>query len=177
MGSSFVKLPDHARQRVKKMAEQLGGSDDETVERLSKAWLEKMDAFAEKMRIFGMVEVPELGKDEPRGALVMTYSGSILLLGPPKEGSRVATYSSVGSRTGVPSVAEHDKAILLNDIHINRPVEFHPGPVARTSEVYKIGVCRTHMSIDEQSAKLSAVAGELTGEFAELNQTFIGDYE
>ena len=175
MGSSFAKLPEHAQHRVRKMASELGGCEDDTVEQLSQAWLEKMHAFSEKMHRFGMVEVAELGKDEARGALIMTYSGSVLLIGPPVGGVREASYSSVGSRATVPPLAEHESSVLADDVRVNNVVTFSSGPVLRTSEVYKIGVCRTRMSVEEQAAQLSAAAGELSGEFAELNHTILGD--
>ena len=174
MSSFFEKLPPRARKRVSRMADELDTKDAEIREKVAAAWLEKMATFQAKMHTFGMVEVSSFRIDEPRGALIMTYSGSILLLGPPKEGHRDATYTSVGSRTKVPPVAEHSAARLAEDVKVNKRVTFTPGPVSQTSEVYRIAICKTATNIAAQQAKLAAAAKELTSDFASVNDTFVG---
>lgn len=174
MSSFFEKLPPHARTRVSRMAREFGPTETEGRERLAAAWLEKMATFEAKMHTFGMVEVSSFPTDEPRGALIMTYSGSILLLGPPKNGSREATYTSVGNRIGIPPVAEHDAALLAETIRVNSPVSFTTGPVTQTSEVYKIAICKTAINVETQQVKLAAAAKELTDDFSSVNHTLVG---
>lgn len=174
MSSFFEKLPPHARKRVTQMADELDSQDAHVREKIAASWLEKMNAFQAKTHMFGMVEVTSFHVDEPRGALVMTYSGSILLLGPPKNGRREATYTSVGSRTGVPPVAKHGATHLAKDIAVNSPVSFAPGPVTQTSEVYRIAVCNTTGDMETQQAKLAAAADEITSDFTAVNHTFVG---
>ncbi|MCP4091758.1 MAG: hypothetical protein GY746_18490 [Gammaproteobacteria bacterium] len=140
---------------------------------MSEAWLEKNDAFEQEIDSHDMEEVEGLLKDDARGALVMTYSGSLINIGPVVEDKRKVEYNSIGIRGDVPNAAEDDSSILGNDIDVNSEVEFEAGPVSTTSAAYKVAVCKDDLSIDEQEEALSNATMILTNKFADINKTLI----
>ncbi|MCU0821893.1 MAG: hypothetical protein MUC95_05400, partial [Spirochaetes bacterium] len=104
---------------------------------------------------------------------VLTYSGSLLNLGPLAEGGRRIEYSGIGMRTDVPDGSVCGKSKLACDISVGVEAIFEAGPVKKTSTVHKIAVLKEHKSIEEQMETLSSTKDSLSGEFIKINRKII----
>ena len=170
-------------EKVQNHLKQLSGSvkllsgEEDALEVLAKAWLEKERLFDEQLAKNELEEVDALETEEERGALILTYSGSLLSLGPDsKDGSgRRVEYNSVGFRTDVPESLEQDDAALSADVVVDEPVEFKNGPLKKSSPVYKVALVKESLDEEEAEQLLSDMTQMLTDEFVEINKTIISE--
>ena len=176
MGTYMEELPDFIREHISAIIESSGLSDDEeTREMLAKSWIDKKKIFEDSVARFGMEEIERFSRNDSRGALVMTYSGSLVRIGPLVNDMRTAQYVSIGLRTDVPDIAGKEESRLAEDPEIGVPVRFDPGPVKKTSPVYKIAVLTGKPSIEEQEEKINELTLLLQEEFTRVNRTIISD--
>lgn len=174
MGQFFDQIPEQLRRHVKEITRTSGLPDvEESLEKISEAWLEKRKVFEEKTRNMKLEEVQSLGAEEERGALALTYSGSLVTIGPLVEGARKVAYVSIGLRSDVPETAEKEGSVLKKDVAIDSPVEFKVGPVKNTSPILKIAVPAEGLSIEEQEEKITEATQVIQEEFVEVNRTII----
>ena len=160
MGQYFDQIPVELQGHVREITRTSGlGDNEESLEKISEAWLEKQTVFGEKTGSLSLEEVESLGREEARGALALTYSGSLLTIGPLVDGSRKVSYVSIGLRSDVPQAAEKEGSILRLDVRVGQSVEFETGPVKSTSPVLKIAAPTGNLSVEEQEEK-TAVTGE-----------------
>ncbi len=181
MGENLERIPEHIHDHIRRITEQSGLPDTpESVERIAAAWLEKSEIFNEKLGDYRMQSVDEFPPDDGRGALALTYSGSIVAIGPLHGGSgernaRFAAYSSIGLRNDVPSSATHDTAELAAPIRVDDQLEFKSGPVQRTSAIYRIAVSTDQLPAPEENQRLLEATQVIAEEFAEVNKTIVSD--
>jgi hypothetical protein len=174
MGQFFDQIPEQLRRHVKEITRTSGLPDvEESLEKISEAWLEKRKVFEEKTRNLKLEDVKSLGAEEERGALALTYSGSLVTIGPLVEGARKVAYVSIGLRSDVPEAAEKDGSVLKKDVAIDAPVEFKVGPVKNTSPILKIAVPAEGLSIEEQEEMITEATQVIQEEFVEVNKTII----
>lgn len=170
------RIPGDIQQHIKDLTKASGlDESEESVEKMARAWIEKMDCFEETIRDQNMEEIDFFEKNDKRGAIVLTYSGSILNVGPVVDDRRHVEYASIGIRTDVPENAVSDDSRLSSDILIGEAAAFESGPVKTTSSVHKIAVCNENMSIEEQEETLSNTTVMLSDDFIKINQTIIAD--
>ncbi|ADN01653.1 hypothetical protein [Spirochaeta thermophila] len=170
----FNSLAPVIQEHIKQMAKTTGlPLEDETYEKLAKAWVEKEKAFQEALQEHRFEEVSFFGKDDPRGLLVLTYSGSLLSIGPLKDGKRRVEYTSIGLRTDVPDSAVKEDSDLAEDVETDAVVKFSRGPIQQSSPVYKIAVFSEEKPAEEEDELLTQVIQELSEDFAEINKTVI----
>lgn len=172
MSEHLEKIPEHIRAHIRKITATSGLPEEEdSVDRIAAGWLEKERAFEAKMAQLSMEDWDEYAKEEERGALIMTYSGSLLTLGPLVEDHRSADYLSIGLRHDVPSSASDPECRLADDIHIDSPVVFAKGPIHQTSSVFKIAVLTGDLEPEEEERRLHEATQVLTGQFVEANKS------
>ncbi|HMB01429.1 MAG TPA: hypothetical protein VKS21_10625 [Spirochaetota bacterium] len=174
METYLEQIPENLQEHVKEIAKKTGREN--AVEKVAQAWLEKQDIFSKKFSEENFEEVDSLDKDDARGAIAITRSGSILNIGP-QESKRNIEYSSIGLRTNVPPAAEANGAVLEDNITIDQPARFDHGPVKSTSDIYKIAVCPENMEAEEQKDTLENMTQSLEQEFAQINETVQSDTE
>ncbi len=176
MGEYMSQIPEHVRDHIKSITASSGLPEtDESVERIAQAWLEKRNAFEARISEFHMEEWDEFAKEEDRGALVMTYSGSLLTLGPLVGGKRPAEYASIELRQDVPKSAGDKSASLAEDIRIDEPVVFSKGPIRKSSAVFKIAVLTERLEPKEELERLSEATQILSEDFVEVNKTVVAE--
>ena len=183
MSESLSKVSEKVQNHLKQLSGSVklleGGVDPLGV--LAGAWLEKEEIFNRELEKNELELVDEFAANEERGALIMTYSGSILSLGPfdnadaGTEATRKVEYSSIGFRTDVPESLDQDDSILAADVLIDEPVQFKNGPLKKTSPVYKVALVKESLSTEEAEELLTSVTQVLTDEFIEINKTIISD--
>ena len=167
-------LPAEIQVHIKKITQSSGLPDeDASYEQIAQGWIDKQQAFDEKIAEQGMTLVDNLSVDDPKGAVVLTYSGSLILIGPLQDEKRKAAYYSIGVRKNVPESVSQDDSVLECDIEINNPVKFSVGPIKSTSAIYKIAVCIEELDAEAQETIISDVTIIMTKEFADINKALV----
>lgn len=176
MGEFFDQIPEEIQGHIKEITKLSGLPEgEESVEKIAQGWLEKKKAFEEKTQSMDMEEVESLEKDDERGALALTYSGSLVNIGPLFDNARKVQYASIGLRSDVPDTAEKEESILAKDVTVDDTIEFETGPVKRTSQIFKIAVLIGDHSAEEQEEKITEATQIIQEEFIEVNKTIIDE--
>lgn len=178
MDNYFSKVSDKVQNHLKQLAGSVrvsgaDGSNADPLELLAQAWLDKEERFNTQLEENNMELVDTLAADSDKGGVILTYSGSLLTVGPLVDGGRRVEYVSVGLRTDVPDAAEQEGASLARDVAVDQPAEFRNGPLQKSSPVYKIAVTSEKMEPEAEEELLSDVTRILVDEFAEVNKTLI----
>jgi hypothetical protein len=174
MGEQFNMIAPRAQDHVRKLISRAGFPDnDESLERLAQGWLDKQASFFEQTKKFSMEESSHFDMDDPRGALVMTVSGSLVTLGPLLDGHRSVKYLSIGIRKDVPETIEYGRSILADDIDKDGYVEFEEGPFRRSSPVLSIAVIQKQITALAEQGLLDKATAMLTRDFIDANKTTI----
>ena len=176
MGEFLDQVPENLHGHIRAIikASKLP-EEEETMEKLAKGWLDKKQVFEEEIEKQEMEEVDILSKDDDRGAITMTYSGSLLRIGPLVDGSRKVVYTSIGFRTDAPDSAEKVDSKLAKDIEVDDIIEFEVGPVKSTSKIFKIAVLKDEMSAEEQEENLTQVMTQVEELMLGVNKTVMLD--
>ncbi|MBU0934779.1 MAG: RNA-dependent RNA-polymerase [Spirochaetes bacterium] len=171
----FASLSDTIRKHIQQITRTSGLSDTaESHELMAKAWLEKNSCFEQTITESAMEETTFFGKDEARGAMILTWSGSLINIGPMVDGKRHCAYTSIGIRTDVPASALHEAAILEDDLETDQPALFKEGPIQQSSPIYKIAVVAEKLPVAEEAELLEKVNQTIAEDFVEVNKTIIG---
>ncbi len=174
MEDYFAKVSEEVQNHLKQLAGSINLPEGEdALEILAKGWLEKEEGFISRIEKENLEEVDTYPVNEARGGLLMTYSGSLLTIGPLCDDGRNVDYASIGLRTDVPESASKGGSVLKKDISIGEQAVFTIGPILKSSPVFKIAVVSEEMPIEEEEELLSDVTQVLADEFAEVNKTLI----
>jgi len=172
---AFNSLSPFIQSHVKNIAKTSGlPVTDDTYELIATAWLEKKQAFERIIEDNDMVEVESFQADDPKGAIALTYSGSLLNIGPLSDGKRKCEYTSIGIRSDVPASASDDESSLSGELKIDSAASFLAGPVKASSPLFKIAVAREILDQEDEMALLGDVSKTIAGDFAKVNKTLIG---
>jgi hypothetical protein len=174
MGENFDRIPEKLHAHLREITRTSGLPEgEESLEKMAKGWLEKEEAFNEKVQELNMEEVDTLQVDDERGAVAMTYSGSLVMVGPLVEGVRKAQYVSIGLRGDVPDVVDRDDSVLGKDVMLDQTIDFQIGPVRNTSKVHKIALLTEDLSPEEQEEKMTEATEVISQKFLEVNRTIV----
>lgn len=174
MGEFLDQIPENIQEHIREITKTSGlPNTDESVESIAQGWLEKKTNFEDEIHNQGMDEVDYLDKEDERASLLMTYSGSLLSIGPGGDSGRKVTYASIGLRKDVPQMAEKAGAMLENDIQVDDCVNFKAGPIKSSSPIYKIAVCKENLPAEEQEEKVNQATMVLAEEFVDVNKTLL----
>lgn len=174
MGEKFDSLVPEVQAHIKKLVKTAKlEENDESLEILSEGWHEKQQSFFEQTKSREMEETDLLNIDDGRGALVMTYSGSLINIGPEQNDFRSVQYFSIGLRNDVPESAEEESSVLGKSIEKGRSVEFEKGPIIKSSPVFSIAVFKEEMEPQEEEDLLDEITMIVAGDFASINKTYI----
>ena len=174
MSDLLVLIPENIRLHIKEITKPAGlPADDETIQKIAEAWIEKEKSFVEKTKSLNMEEVDFLDLEDKKGALVLTYSGSLINLSNLKEDKRKVEYASIGLRKDVPELIVDENSELLSNLVKDEKIEFKSGPVKRTSPIYKIAVCKDNVSEKVQDIILKEASTIIMEDFVEVNKTLI----
>ena len=172
MGEYLDQVPAEIRDHIRQITKTSGlPNTDDSVELIAKGWLEKKSSFENQVADMGMEDAEILEKTDIRGCLAMTYSGSLLNIGPVREGEgRSVQYASIGLRQDVPETADMEGSELSTDVKIGEPVSFAVGPIQSSSPLFKIAVSNEDLTIEEQEQQISKATQILTQEFVDINR-------
>lgn len=174
MGEQLDRIPVEIRSHLENITETSGlPPTEDSLEMIAASWLQKKKRFEEQTASLRMLPVRELGKTDSRGALMLTYSGSLISVGVPSGEFRWAEYASIGLRRDVPDVATSEQTVLENDLQVGSPLRFRSGPVLQSSPLLQIAVCDGEVSPQEQERRIREATAFLTEEFVRINRTCI----
>ncbi len=174
MGEYLDQIPEKLHAHIREITRTSGlPESEESVETMARGWLEKEEAFDRKVRELNMEEADAVAADDERGALALTYSGSLVLIGPLVEGTRKAQYVSIGMRQDVPDIVDKEGSVLGKDVEVDQTIAFQVGPVKNTSKVYKIALLTGDLSPEEQEEKMTEATQVLSQKFLEVNRTIV----
>lgn len=144
---------------------------EETLRTLAGVWLQKKKLFEEQIRALDMLQAPTLPASDPRGALLLTASASLVSVGPQEPEGRRLEYSSIQLRTDVPHLLSVDRAGLQGDLEVGREARFTSSPLKTTSPLLLIAVCDPAVGAEEQAKRLREATIFLTNRFVKINRT------
>jgi nucleoid DNA-binding protein len=186
------RLPERIRAHLRTLLSQ-GASvlpdTEESLQALARIWVEKRSLFESQTRSLAMEQCTEFSAEDPRGALLLTYSGSLISLGslpaagsPPGEGSEVPPgpradlrrrmeYASIGVRSDVPNLLVVEQTSLAEAVTVEREAHFRFGPLQASSPVLTIAACSPEVGREEQDRRIREATIFLTNGFLRLNRT------
>jgi hypothetical protein len=171
MGEYLDQIPEEVQDHVRQITKSSGLPDnEESVETIAKGWLEKKERFENQLVEMNMEEVEELDQDDDQGCLAMTYSGSLLNIGPIREEGRTVQYASIGLRQDVPETASKENSQLASDVRVGEVVSFSPGPIQSSSPIFKIAVTTGDLDAEEQEEQITKATMILAEGFVEVNK-------
>jgi hypothetical protein len=172
--NNFESLNPEIQVHLKQLAKASGlSAAEDGYERLAAAWLEKKALFEKSAQENKLAEQAFFASQEQKGALVLTYSGSLLKIGPLINGTRCCEYSSIGLRSDVPPSAIEDASQLAADIEVDDIVQFSTGPIKSSSQVYTMAVASEELEPEEEEALLTQLGQNLVEDFVEVNKTVL----
>ncbi len=172
MGEYIAQLPEGIRAHLAGLVRSSGLPDtEESLETLAHVWLQKKRMFEEQVRLLQMQEVASLAAGDPRGALLLSSSASLITVGPLDEAGRHVDYASIKLRTDVPHLLVLEGASLAEDLVLDREARFSAASIQSTSPLLKIAVCAPEVGREEQEKRLREATIFLTNSFVKLNRT------
>jgi hypothetical protein len=164
-------IPENILKHLQYVATSFGlGQDEETIQMLADSWSEKLEAFEHKMIELGMDEVASYATDDERAALALTYSGSLLSIGPLVDGARKVDYTSIGLRKDVPESAADENCTLKYAMEVEKSAEFEGSSIKKTSLIYKIVVAPDSLNAEEQEDLIDEAKTVIIDTFVDMNQ-------
>jgi len=171
MGNHLERVPPQIQDHIRRITQTSGlPLTDAAVDLVARGWLEKRSRFERIVTEMRLSEAGRLEKNDPRGCLVLTVSGSLVNIGPLRKGERTVQYGSIGLRADVPESVANIGSRLGADVEVGAPLRFLSGPIASSSLVYRIAVIPDEMDLDEQAELMARATRALTREFIEVNR-------
>ncbi len=173
--SVFLSLPEEIQAQINALLDQ---GDQESIDRkrehYAEIWQNKYDLFVSQIRNVGMELVQELDDYDTRGAILLTYSGSLISLGPRRNDSRWLEYASIKFRSDVPDYVNGQGVGIDGAITCDAVAEFSGSPLKKSSSVYRIAVCPEGTSESDQEQRIREATIYLTNGFIKINRTEMG---
>jgi hypothetical protein len=171
MGEYLDQVPAEVRDHVRQITKTSGlPNTEESVEMIARGWLEKKELFESQVSEMNMEEVEAVERYDEQGCLAMTYSGSLLNIGPVRDEGRNVQYASIGLRQDVPETAAKEGSSLASDVRVGEPVSFSEGPIQSSSPIFKIAITSGDLDVEEQEEQITKATLILTEEFVEVNK-------
>ncbi|MDY6969287.1 MAG: HU family DNA-binding protein [Spirochaetota bacterium] len=172
MENNFNNLSDTLQSHLRSITGSSGLPDtEESLDQITKNWFEKKELFEEQIKLLDMIEVDSFKKDDKKGTLMLTYSGSLISLSSLNNDCRRVEYSSIQLRGDVPDIITKDDVKISYDTGIDQLLEFEEGPIKKTSALLKIAVCKDDVNIEEQDLRIREATIFLTNGFLKINQS------
>ena len=168
---AFNELPEPIKNHLKTLAEELPDSlGSDILETLSDIWEKKEELYVKQAEMIGMERVGTVSNDDQRGLILLTYSGSLVSIGPGDD-KRWAEYSSIHLRTDVPKIIVEEDIQLVSDPSEKKPLELTGRKLKKTSAVYMIYVCKPEVPLKEQDKRIREATVYLTNGFMKINRS------
>jgi nucleoid DNA-binding protein len=165
-------LPEYIKRHLESVLKSSGMPDtQDSYDKISKIWVEKKEMFEAQTKNLDMIEVESFEIEDKRAILMLTFSGSLVSLGPLSNDKRWLEYASIKLRNDVPDIVQTEKVIIDENIINNRGIIFKEGPIKNTSAVFKITTFNEDVPIDEQEKRIREATIFLTNGFIKINRS------
>jgi nucleoid DNA-binding protein len=172
MEESINNLPEYIKRHLESVLKSSGMPDtQDSYDKISKIWVEKKEMFEAQTKNLDMIEVESFEVEDKRAILMLTFSGSLVSLGPLSNDKRWLEYASIKLRNDVPDIVQTEKVIIEENIINNRGILFKEGPIKNTSAVFKITTFSEDVPIDEQEKRIREATIFLTNGFIKINRS------
>lgn len=169
---SFDELPWKIQAQLDALLADSGKAGDPAArEAMAAVWSDKFRLFTGQISALGMEELDEMPAGDERAAIFLTYSGSLISLGPRRGKDRWLEYASIKLRVDVPELVHSDKANLAAPAKLEQAASFEGTGLKRSSALYRIAVCPQGTSPDEQERRVREATVYLTNGFIKLNRS------
>lgn len=171
MGELLAQLPE----KIRKHLEGLLSSTElartpQSLDTLAANWIAKKELFEAMAKNLSLETVERLETTDGRAALLLTYSGSLLGLGPVVENGRSLEYASIKLRSDIPEIVACENALVADAIAIDSSASFTNAPIKSTSALHRIAVCAPGVETEEQNKRIREAMIFLTNAFVKLNR-------
>lgn len=138
--------------------------------RLAGIWDRKCRLFEQQTNYLDMELTDKVAENAESAMIILTYSGSIVSIGPLKE-SREVEYASIHLRGDVPKSVLVTATALDGEVSKDRPVCFTTGQIKKTSAAFMIAVCDESLTPAVQVERIREAMIYLTNGFLKINQS------
>jgi nucleoid DNA-binding protein len=171
MGIILGQLPEKIQRHLQSVLEGTElPKDEQSLEILAHNWAGKLEIFDTMIRSLNMQETDSLTVTDGRAALLLTYSGSLVGLGPEHDGARWLEYASIKLRSNVPGIVAVERSGIKDTITVDSTASFTEGKIKSTSALFKIAVCAPDVEIGEQEKRVKEAMIFLTNVFVKINR-------
>ena len=168
------EVPEPVRSHLRSLIAPAGLAENADAQALlERGWVEKHEAFLRHTAEHDMVAAEWFHAKNPGGALAMTYSGSVVSVGPIMDGGRGVAYASIGIRKDVPQLSVTQGCALDADMKVGEPARFSSGSIERTSPLFAVAIFQTVLEAHAENDALVAVTEMLTERFIQINRDTI----
>ncbi len=172
----YEELTERIRRHLESVTRSSGlPPGEESLRRITENWMVKRRLFVEQCDALGMTKEEQFSGDDPRGALLLTYSGSLVCLGPMNDGGRAFEYASIKLRADVPDIIVTDGCSLEGAAAVDAPARFSGCPIESTSDVLLISSFASDVPAADQEQRLVEATIFLTNGFVKANQSLTVD--
>jgi len=176
--SILKELPEAIQKHLLGLAMEQGRHEDmQYLKTLTDVWRQKEELFRQQIRSVKLELVNSVSNKDGRGMMILSFSGSILCIGPVFTTStninfsRWIEYSSIKLRTEVPDIIMDKGASLASPVSAGQPVQLLNSRLKTTSPAYLIAVCPDGIDEEEQDKRVRESAVFITAGFMKYNQT------
>lgn len=174
----FTALPQAIQKQLLWIAAEQERKDDAAfIDDLTEVWEKKAALFLDQIKAVNLELVESVSAGDMRGMMVLTYSGSLLSIGPVFQTatnvnfSRWVEYSSIKLRTDVPDIVSEWDAVLAADFGRDKPVKLENARIKSTSPSYLIAICPANLDEEEQDKRIRESTIYITTGFMKFNRT------
>jgi len=168
----YDALPEEIRRQIDAiLADSETRSDGATKDSIAAVWSEKYRLFSSQVESLGMTMEESFAADDARAAILLTYSGSLVTLGPKRGKDRWLEYASIKMRTDVPDLVRGDRVTLDGPAGLGASASFQGCSVKKTSSIFRIAVCPAGASLDDQERRVREATIFITNGFIRLNRS------
>ncbi|TVQ23547.1 MAG: HU family DNA-binding protein, partial [Spirochaetaceae bacterium] len=167
------QLNERIRRQIESVAADSGlPPGEDSIRRITENWLAKRRLYHEQTDALRMVVAESLEIDDPNGMLLLTYSGSLIVLGPANnDGGRGLEYVSIALRTDVPHILRAGGARIRARVVVDQPLVLGDAPLEHSSDLLSIATFDQSVSFADQRERLRQAAIFLTNGFVRANRT------
>jgi nucleoid DNA-binding protein len=177
---AYSQLPPDIQKHLRALAGESERENDENfLDRLAAVWTRKAELFSRYASDSGLETADELPAGDGRGFLALTWSGSLLCVGPDTDdtGGKWMEYSSIKLRTDVPDMVVDRPIGIDGAVRLGSPVRFFNARVSSTSPLQILALCPPGQPADEQDRMIREGSIFITTGFMKYNRTLAGDRE
>lgn len=174
------EIPQEIVRHLTKLADDSPRAGDAQYgEQLFELWRRKAQLFVNYANTSGLELTEYIAEGSPDGFLTLTYSGSLLAVGPDTDdtGGKWMEYSSIKLRTDVPDLIADRMIGVDGAVNAGHPVKLFNSRISSTSSTYLIAKCPSGSPSEEQDKLVREASIFITTGFLKYNRSVSLDRE